>query len=116
LWRVAFGFRALIFLAAPFSVCLAIARLTIPPGTAARRQDCRNGVTSTGYLTTAMTNPLQFLQEVRAEASKVTWPSRKETMITTVLVLFMVLLASLFFVVVDWALRLAVTGLLSLGH
>jgi preprotein translocase subunit SecE len=63
-----------------------------------------------------MTNPLQFLQEVRAEASKVTWPSRKETMITTVLVLFMVLLASLFFVVVDWALRLTVTGLLSLGH
>ena len=69
-----------------------------------------------GYLTTAMTNPLQFLQEVRTEASKVTWPSRKETMITTVLVLFMVLLASLFFVAVDWALRLIVTGLLSLGH
>jgi preprotein translocase subunit SecE len=87
-----------------------------PPDTAARRQDFQNGVTSTGYLTTAMTNPLQFLQEVRTEASKVTWPSRKETMITTVLVLFMVLLASLFFVAVDWALRLIVTGLLSLGH
>jgi preprotein translocase subunit SecE len=66
--------------------------------------------------TTAMTNPLQFLQEVRTEATKVTWPSRRETMITTVLVLFMVLLASLFFVAVDWALRLIVTGLLSLGH
>ncbi|MGA3339962.1 MAG: preprotein translocase subunit SecE [Methylocella sp.] len=63
-----------------------------------------------------MTNPLEFLQEVRAETAKVTWPSRKETMITTVLVLFMVLLASLFFVAVDWALRLIVTGLLSLGH
>jgi preprotein translocase subunit SecE len=63
-----------------------------------------------------MTNPLQFLQEVRAEATKVTWPSRKETMITTVLVLFMVLLASLFFVAVDWALRLIVTSLLSLGR
>ena len=63
-----------------------------------------------------MTNPLEFLQEVRAETAKVTWPSRKETMITTVLVLFMVLLASLFFVAVDWALRLIVTGLLRLGH
>ncbi|HUZ92257.1 MAG TPA: preprotein translocase subunit SecE [Methylocella sp.] len=63
-----------------------------------------------------MTNPLEFLQEVRAEGAKVTWPSRKETMITTVLVLFMVLLASLFFVAVDWALRLIVTSLLSLGH
>jgi preprotein translocase subunit SecE len=63
-----------------------------------------------------MTNPLQFLQEVRTEATKVTWPSRRETMITTVLVLFMVVLASLFFVAVDWALRLMVTGLLSLGH
>ena len=63
-----------------------------------------------------MTNPLQFLQEVRAEASKVTWPSRKETMITTVLVLFMVLLASLFFVAVDQALRFIVTGILSIGR
>lgn len=63
-----------------------------------------------------MANPFHFLQEVRAETAKVTWPTRKETTITTVLVLFMVLLASLFFVVVDWSLRLIVSGLLSLGH
>jgi preprotein translocase subunit SecE len=63
-----------------------------------------------------MTNPLEFLQEVRAEGSKVTWPTRRETLITTGLVLFMVLLASLFFVTVDWFLRLIVTGILSLGH
>ena len=63
-----------------------------------------------------MTNPLQFLQEVRAEAVKVSWPSRRETLITTVLVIFMVLLASLFFVAADWAIRLAVTGVLNLGH
>ncbi len=63
-----------------------------------------------------MTNPLEFLQEVRAEGAKVTWPTRRETLITTGLVLFMVLLASLFFVTVDWALRLIVTGILSLGH
>lgn len=63
-----------------------------------------------------MIKPLEFLQEVRAEGTKVTWPTRRETLITTGLVLFMVLLASLFFVTVDWALRLIVTGILSLGH
>jgi preprotein translocase subunit SecE len=63
-----------------------------------------------------MTNPVEFLQEVRAEAGKVTWPSRRETLITTVLVILMVLLASLFFVVVDWVLRFAVTGILNLVH
>jgi preprotein translocase subunit SecE len=63
-----------------------------------------------------MTNPLEFLQEVRAEAGKVTWPSRRETLITTALVIFMVLLASLFFVVVDWGLRFVVTGILSMGR
>jgi preprotein translocase subunit SecE len=63
-----------------------------------------------------MTNPLEFLQEVRTEASKVTWPSRRETLITTALVILMVLLASLFFVVVDWVLRFAVTGVLNLVH
>ena len=63
-----------------------------------------------------MTNPLEFLQEVRAEAGKVTWPSRREALITTVLVILMVLLASLFFVVVDWVLRFAVTGILNLVH
>jgi preprotein translocase subunit SecE len=63
-----------------------------------------------------MINPLEFLQEVRAEGTKVTWPTRRETLITTGLVLFMVLLASLFFVTVDWALRLIVSGILSFGH
>jgi preprotein translocase subunit SecE len=63
-----------------------------------------------------MTNPLEFLQEVRAEGAKVTWPTRRETLVTTGLVIFMVLLASLFFVAVDQTLRLIVTGILSLGH
>lgn len=63
-----------------------------------------------------MANPFQFLQEVRVEAGKVTWPTRRETLITTGLVILMVLLASLFFVAVDQALRLIVTLLLSLGH
>jgi preprotein translocase subunit SecE len=63
----------------------------------------------------AKLNPFQFIQEVRSEVSKVTWPTRKETIITTVMVFIMAILASLFFflgdqviriVVVDWILRL----------
>ena len=55
-----------------------------------------------------MANPFQFIQEVRAEADKVTWPTRRETLITTGLVIVMVLFAALFFVAVDQALRLFV--------
>ena len=60
----------------------------------------------------AKTNPVEFLQEVREEASKVTWPTRKETMITTVMVMIMVALASVFFLVVDMALQWGVNKVL----
>ena len=63
----------------------------------------------------AKTNPFEFLQQVRAEGSKVTWPSRKETVITTVMVFVMVVLASLFFLVVDQVLRWGVSLILGLG-
>jgi preprotein translocase subunit SecE len=53
----------------------------------------------------AKTNPFQFLQEVRGEANKVTWPSRRETLITTGLVLAMVLVSSLFFLFTDTIIR-----------
>jgi len=51
-------------------------------------------------------------QEVRQEARKITWPSRKETMITTVMVLIMVVLASVFFLVVDAILKWGVEKML----
>jgi preprotein translocase subunit SecE len=63
-----------------------------------------------------MANPLQFIQDVRTEAKRITWPTRRETLITSGLVILMVLFASLFFVVVDWGLRLAVGLLLRLGQ
>ncbi|MDR6759562.1 preprotein translocase subunit SecE [Mycoplana sp. BE70] len=47
------------------------------------------------------TNPIAFLQQVRSEASKVTWPSRRETMISTVMVFIMVFFAALFFFAAD---------------
>ena len=63
----------------------------------------------------AKTNPFDFLQQVRAEGSKVTWPTRKETMITTAMVFVMVVLASLFFLVADRVLRFAVALILGMG-
>jgi preprotein translocase subunit SecE len=46
-------------------------------------------------------NPFTFLQQVRSETAKVTWPSRRETMISTVMVLVMVVFAALFFFAAD---------------
>lgn len=63
-----------------------------------------------------MADPLQFIQEVRQEAAKVTWPTRRETMITTGLVILMVILASLFFLAVDEILQLVVRFVLNIGH
>jgi preprotein translocase subunit SecE len=60
----------------------------------------------------AKTNPVEFIQEVREEASKVTWPSRKETMITTVMVMIMVALAAVFFLVADMILQWGVNKIL----
>lgn len=53
----------------------------------------------------AKSNPFQFLQEVRSEAAKVTWPSRRETLITTGLVFVMIIAASLFFLFTDTVIR-----------
>jgi preprotein translocase subunit SecE len=52
-----------------------------------------------------MANPFEFIQQVREEAAKVVWPTRRETLITTGLVLLLVVFASLFFVTVDTVLR-----------
>ena len=49
----------------------------------------------------AKINPIEFMEQGRAETSKVTWPTRKETMVTTVMVMIMVLFASLFFLGAD---------------
>jgi len=57
-------------------------------------------------------NPGQFAREVRAEARKITWPTRRETWITTVMVLIMVVLVSAFLFVVDFGISTAVTWVL----
>jgi preprotein translocase subunit SecE len=63
----------------------------------------------------AKTNPAQFIQEVRQEASKVTWPSRKETGISTIMVFVMVIVAAIFFLAVDWLLQHSVRLVLGVG-
>ena len=63
----------------------------------------------------AKTNPLQFMQQVRQEAEKVTWPTRKETMITTIMVMIMVAFAALFFLGVDAVLSRVVNAVLLYG-
>jgi preprotein translocase subunit SecE len=61
------------------------------------------------------TSPTQFFKEVRAEARKITWTSRRETWITSVMVAIMVVLAAVFFAVVDWALRSGISLILKLA-
>ncbi len=51
----------------------------------------------------AKLNPAQFIREVRQEMNKVTWPTRKETTVSTTMVLTLVTVAATFFVLVDWA-------------
>ncbi|HEY6258667.1 MAG TPA: preprotein translocase subunit SecE [Xanthobacteraceae bacterium] len=63
----------------------------------------------------AKINPFKFMQEVRAEAQKVTWPTRRETAITTAMVFVMVAVASVFFLLADQVMRLVVTFLLGIG-
>ena len=61
------------------------------------------------------TNPFTFLQQVRAETSKVTWPSRRETMVSTIMVLVMVVLAATFFFAADQLLGWVVGLVLNVG-
>ena len=63
----------------------------------------------------AKTNPIEFVQQVRREVAKVTWPTRKETTVSTMMVFVFVFLAAIFFFLVDKALALVVRLALSFG-
>ena len=60
----------------------------------------------------AKTSPVEFVQQVRKEARKISWPSRKEVMISTVMVMIMVAMASVFFLIVDAILKWGIDNLL----
>jgi len=59
--------------------------------------------------------PLQFIQEVRRETSKVTWPSWRETYLTTIMVFIMTVITMLFFAIVDYGLGLGLNFVLGIG-
>jgi preprotein translocase subunit SecE len=63
----------------------------------------------------ARTNPLQFVQQVRAEAAKVVWPNRRETGLTTVMVMIMAALFATFFFFVDMIIRLGLEAILAIA-
>lgn len=63
----------------------------------------------------AKTNPMQFLRQVRQEASKVTWPTRKETVISTIMVFIFVAVMAVFFLIIDQIASTAVGFILGLG-
>ncbi|MFT6659209.1 preprotein translocase subunit SecE [Maritalea sp.] len=63
----------------------------------------------------ARTNPFTFLQQVRTEVAKVVWPTRNETLVSTIMVLVMVTLASVFFLLADQIVAWFVGLLLSIG-
>ena len=60
----------------------------------------------------AATNPFQFIQQVRAEVSKGTWPTRREVFITSIMVFVMAVITAIFFFFVDWLIRIGLQGIL----
>ena len=63
----------------------------------------------------AKTSPAKFIQEVQQETRKVTWPSRKETLVTTGMVFVMVVVVSLFLSFADWIIANALRLVLGIG-
>uniref|UniRef100_UPI00404858E7 preprotein translocase subunit SecE n=1 Tax=Yoonia sp. TaxID=2212373 RepID=UPI00404858E7 len=61
----------------------------------------------------AIANPVKFAQEVRAEVAKVVWPTRREVVLTTIMVFIMASLTAIFFSLVDMAIRFGLTNVLT---
>ncbi len=61
-----------------------------------------------------MANPVQFIQQVRSEVSKVVWPTRREVLLTTVMVFIMATLTAIFFALVDLGIRAGLQGILGM--
>ena len=62
----------------------------------------------------ATTNPFQFIQQVRSEVSKITWPTRREVLITTIMVFVMSAIAALIFAMVDLLIRSGIQYVLTI--
>ena len=62
-----------------------------------------------------MSSPAKFIREVRQEAKKVTWPTRKETMVSTLMIVILVFIAAIFFLLVDNLAAAVVRWILGFG-
>ena len=62
----------------------------------------------------AITNPFQFIQQVRSEVSKITWPTRREVLLTTIMVFIMSAIAALIFALVDLLIRSGIQSVLNI--
>ncbi len=62
----------------------------------------------------AMTNPLQFIQQVRAEVAKVVWPARREVVLTSAMVFMLTIATAAFFFLIDFLIRQGLQGILSI--
>lgn len=60
----------------------------------------------------AIANPVKFIQEVRAEVAKVVWPTRREVILTTIMVFILAALTAVFFSLVDFLIRIGLSGVL----
>jgi preprotein translocase subunit SecE len=61
-----------------------------------------------------MINPLQFIQQVRAEVSKVVWPSRREVVLTSAMVFMLSIVTAIFFFFIDFLIRQGLQGILTI--
>ena len=73
-------------------------------------------ILASGTKTMATTNPIQFIQQVRSEVAKVVWPTRREVVLTTVMVFIMAALTATFFSLVDLAIRSGLSFVLNVFH
>ena len=62
----------------------------------------------------ATTNPFQFIQQVRSEVSKITWPTRREVLLTTIMVFVMSTIAAVIFALVDLLIRSGIQSVLNI--
>ena len=62
----------------------------------------------------ATTNPFQFIQQVRSEVSKITWPTRREVLLTTIMVFVMSAIAAMIFALVDLLIRSGIQSVLNI--
>jgi preprotein translocase subunit SecE len=89
--------------------------IQIPAAGITRRFGLR-GFEKERQLASKTTNPFTFLQQVRSETAKVTWPSRRETMISTVMVLAFAFIAAIFFFTADQLMAYGVELILGIGR